>query len=214
MTLISALGWHYRIRIKANFWVYSTGNRPCQVSEFYLRPGQAVFLHGIRLTAQRYGHVHLGIFNHPINGKRWYVVSSEPTEGFSFMEYGLRFDIEENFLDDKSNGFQLEQSAIRESDALCRLGFVLAMTTLFLVSTGTQVVAEGKRRWVSPHWFRGNSYLRIGWQWIRSALAGWTLMTSLILNGEPDKAPAMAPFKQAALIQTNRFNLNGYAHET
>ena len=35
-------------------------------------------------------------------------------------EYGLRFDIEENFLDDKSNEFQLEDSLIRSAAALER----------------------------------------------------------------------------------------------
>jgi hypothetical protein len=32
---------------------------------------------------------------------------------------------------------------------------VLAMTTLYLVSVGTSVVQQGKRRLVDPHWFRG-----------------------------------------------------------
>jgi len=36
----------------------------------------------------------------------WYVVSDESAELKTLEEYGLRFDIEENFLDDKSNGFQ------------------------------------------------------------------------------------------------------------
>jgi hypothetical protein len=63
----------------------------------------------------------------------------------------MRFDIEENFLDDKSNGFQLESSLIRSSDALSRLCFVISMATLYLVSQGTQVVSDNKRRWVDPH---------------------------------------------------------------
>ena len=60
----------------------------------------------------------------------WYVISDEPTAVQTLEEYGLRFDIEENFLDDKSNGFQLESSLIRSAKALERLCFVLAMTTL------------------------------------------------------------------------------------
>ena len=47
------------------------------------------------------------------------------------------------------------------------------MATLFLVSTGTQIVAEGKRRSVDPHWFRGISYLRIGWQWVKPTAVFW-----------------------------------------
>jgi hypothetical protein len=77
-------------------------------------------------------------------------------------EYDLRFEIEVNFLDDKSDGFQLEDSLIRSAEALERLCFVLAITTLYLVSLGTAVVKQGKRRLVDPHWFRGASYLKIG----------------------------------------------------
>jgi hypothetical protein len=67
----------------------------------------------------------------------WFIVSDEPTGNKTFEEYGLRFDIEDNFLDDKSNGFQLESSQIRDAPALTRLCLVLAVATLFLVSQGT-----------------------------------------------------------------------------
>jgi len=83
----------------------------------------------------------------------------------------LRFDIEENFLDDKSNGFQLESSLIRSAPALERLCLILAATTLYLVSQGTHIVETGQRRKVDAHWFRGNSYFKIGWNWIRHALS-------------------------------------------
>lgn len=69
----------------------------------------------------------------------------------------MRFDIEENFLDDKSNGFQLEASQIRDAEALTRLCLVVAVATRLLVSQGTDVVNKGRRRWVDPHWFRGLS---------------------------------------------------------
>ena len=109
------------------------------------------------------------------------------------MEYGRRFDIEENFLDDKSNGFQLESSLVRDAEALTRLCLVLAVATLYLVAQGTQVVQTNKRRWVDPHWFRGTSYLRIGWQWVKTALTrGWDLFPTLHLSGAPDPAPSRA----------------------
>ena len=40
-------------------------------------------------------------------------------------------------------------------------------------------------------------YLRIGWNWIRSALSqGWELLTRFRLNGEPDPQPARASNNQ------------------
>lgn len=69
----------------------------------------------------------------------------QPTELATLDEYGLRFDLEENLLDDKSAGFQIESSEIRDEQALSRLGLILATTTLYLVNSGV-VVATGQRR--------------------------------------------------------------------
>jgi Transposase DDE domain len=198
MAHLRRLGWHFRIRIKTTFGVSRPGHRPCKVEDFRLAPGRALFLHHVTITADHFGPISLALARQTTNGECWYVVSDEPTSVHTFVEYGWRFDIEENFLDDKSNGFQLESSLVRDADALSRLCLVLAVTTLYLVAQGTQVVATHKRRWVDPHWLRGNSYLRIGWQWVKTALArGWALFATLHLSGTPDPEPARASASQS-----------------
>jgi hypothetical protein len=192
------VGWHFRLRIKASFGVTRLGHRPCKVEDFKLAPGRASFLHHVAITAEHFGPVSLALARHTSNGEYWDVVSDEPTSVHTFVEYGWRVDIEENFLDDKSNGFQLESSLLRSADAVARLCLVLAVTTLYLVAQGTQVVAAHKRRWVDPHWWRGNSYLRIGWQWVKTALArGWALFATLHLSGVADPEPARASVSQS-----------------
>jgi hypothetical protein len=156
------LGWHFRIRIKATFPVFRPGQPDCKVEDFALAPGRALFLHNGAITTEPFGPVSLAVARHSRPDEYWYIVSDEPTSVHTFTEYGHRFDIEENFLDDKSNGFQLESSLVRDADALTRLCFVLAVATLYLVAQGTQVVTPQKRRWVDPHWLGGNSYVRIG----------------------------------------------------
>ncbi len=191
------LGWHFRIRLKATFSVLRPGQPPCKVAEFALASGRALFLQKVAITTGQFGPVSLALARHSSNGECWYIVSDEPTSVRTFEEYGYRFDIEENFLDDKSNGFQLESSLVRDAAALTRLCFVLAVATLYLVAQGTQVVAQQKRRWVDPHWLRGNSYVRIGWQWVKTALTrGWELFATLHLSGEPDPEPCRASASQ------------------
>src|SRR5712671_897019 len=163
---LKRLGWHFHIRIKSNFWVYRPHCDQFQVGRSGLAPGHARFWHHVWLTKKCYGPVHLAAARPLGSNEYWYVISDEPTDVETLQAYGLRFDREENFLDDKSNGFQLESSLIRSAQALERLCCVLAMTTLSLVSVGTSVVQQGKRRLVDPHWFRGSSYLKIGWKWI------------------------------------------------
>jgi len=186
------LGWHYRIRIKSNFLVFYKGQWR-NVDTFPLQPGEAIFLNDVHLTGQEYGPVHLAL-GYSLDGKeKWYVASDEPAGYETFDEYGLRFDIEENFLDDKSNGFQLEDSKIRSAEELERLCMVLAVATLYLISQGVEVVRKNKRRYVDPHWFRGNSYLKIGWNWVKMALTkGWRLTSKLCLMGGSDPEPAIA----------------------
>jgi hypothetical protein len=199
MAHVSRLGWHWRIRIKSSFWVYRSGHPRCKVNRFFVAPGQAQFWAGVRITEQQFGPVHLAIGQPIGETERWVVLSDEPVSKETFVEYGLRFDIEENFLDDKSNGFQLESSRLRSAPVLERLCLVLALTTLYLVSQGTRVVDNGQRRCVDPHWFRGRSYLKIGWHWVKRALAtGQALSTRWYLSSQPDPQPAMASRRQAA----------------
>lgn len=123
-------------------------------SAFHCTPLQwrALFLHQVAITAEHFGPVPLVLTRHTKNEECWYVVSDEPTNVCTFVEYGRRFDIEENFLDDKSKGFQLESSLVRDAQAMARRCLVLAVTTLYLVAQGTRVVRANKRRWVDPRW--------------------------------------------------------------
>jgi Transposase DDE domain len=198
MNHLRRLNWHWRIRIKSSFWIYRRGHQPCKASRLSLAVGEARFWHHVYITKTQYGPVHLALARRPDGKEEWLVVSDEPTDVKTFEEYGLRFDIEENFLDDKSNGFQLESSLIRSAKALERLCLVLAIATLYLVSQGTEVIKQGKRRWVDPHWFRGQSYLKIGWKWVERALSrGYELVTRLHLSAGADPEPAIASRRQA-----------------
>lgn len=203
---LRGLGWHFRIRIKSTFWIYPARLAPFQVGEIALKPGHVSCWQEVSITDKHFGPGHLAVARPVGSDEYWYVVSDESAELKTLEEYGLRFDIEENFWDDKSNGFQLESSLIRSAKALERLCFVLAMTTLYLVSVGTSVVNKGHRRLVDPHCFRGSSYLKIGWNWVNYALhRGYELITSVYLSSEPDPEPAMASKKQDEKRRQSRF---------
>lgn len=95
---------------------------------------------------------------------------------------------------------------IRFAEALTRLCFVLAITTLSLVSQGTEVVKQGNCRLVDPHWFRGQSYLKIGWHWVKLALSrGYALITRVHLSSERDPEPAIASRRQYQRCCQSRF---------
>ncbi|WP_179228322.1 hypothetical protein [Leptolyngbya ohadii] len=58
---------------------------------------------------------------------------------------------------------------MRDKFALSQMYGLIALTMLFLVLQGANVVASGQRRQVDVHWNRGMSYLKLGWNWIRLA---------------------------------------------
>ena len=62
-------------------------------------------------------HLALACLDEP-NQDPWLLVSDDYTDLTTLEEYGLRFDLEENFLDDKSNGFQVEASRLDTPAAL------------------------------------------------------------------------------------------------
>lgn len=67
--------------------------------------GSALF-HNVKLDKKQwYGPVHVIFGRNNLNGEFWAVVSDEPTTLQTLAEYGLRFDIEESFLDDQSSGW-------------------------------------------------------------------------------------------------------------
>jgi hypothetical protein len=172
--------------------------------------GKALFLHKVWITDRQFGPVHLALAHvQTRNGyEEWAILSDDPTDVHTFDEYGLRFDLEENFLDDKSAGFQLESGEIRDADALARLGLVLATTTLYLVSTGTAVVTLGLRAKIDTHWQRGLSYFQIGWRWIRHALAHCNCLLSFLwFEPGPDPFPVSASKRQAATPSAALFEL-------
>lgn len=194
------LGWSFRIRLKSSFWVYRVNKPRTKVGRLMPAKGQALFLHKVWITDRWFGPVHLALAHvQTVRGfEEWAILSDEPTSLETLDEYALRFDIEENFLDDKSAGFQLEASQIRDAAALSRLGLILATATLYLVSSGVAIVAMGKRHWIDPHWNRGLSYFQIGWRWIDHALAhGKRLLPFFWFEPGPDPEPVYASKRQA-----------------
>ena len=204
------LGWGFRIRLKKSMLVYRVDKPLSNVGRLMPAQGGALFLHKVWVTGRLFGPVYLALAHAKTrNGyEEWAILSDDPTNLTTFDEDGLRFDLEENFLDDKSAGFQLESGEIRDADALARLGLVLATATLYLVSTGTAIVSLGLRVLVDPHWQRGLSYFQIGWRWIRYAFAHSTkLLPFLWFEPGPDPFYARASNSQASAPIVTLFEL-------
>ena len=197
MTRLTQMGWHYRIRLKADCWVKRSGHRWRQLNSYTLGAREAILFKSVKLHKEKpFGFVHIALAQ-PASGDLWAVVSDQPVSLETLRQYSLRFSIEENFLDDKANGFELERSRLRDEKKLERLCFVLAIATLFLSAQGVAVVETQQRSQVDVHSFRGNSYFRIGWDWLRRSLVmPLSLLTTTVrFLGHFDVDPVLPSLK-------------------
>ena len=139
--LCQPLGGRYRLRIKTSFLVQRGKRHRVAVERLLpVRKGGARFFHYVSITGEHDGLVHLAVAR-PRDGKDpWLVVSDELTDLQAFKEDSLRFDIEENFLDDKSNGFQLESSMVDSAAEIERLFFGIASATLYSLANSSPYI--------------------------------------------------------------------------
>jgi hypothetical protein len=185
-------GWHYRIRLPGDTLLQRPGSAPVPIETLCPPPGVVHCYHHIALFQAACGPCQVALAQPPAPlTDPWYVVSDERTDVTTLDDYALRFDLEENFLDDKSNGFQAEASELTTPAAWERLFLVLAIAALFFTSIGVGVVKHKLRRWVDPHWERGLSYFKIGWLWLRQhCRRGWPFIAGFYLDPAPDPEPA------------------------
>jgi hypothetical protein len=186
--------WHFRLRLPSDTLVHLEAQPVTAIRDLCPPAGESRFFHEVSILGAAVGPVSLALAcllerpNDP-----WFVVSDEPTTAQTFDEYGLRFDVEESFLDEKSGGYQIHTSELATPEALERLILILAIATVHLTSLGVGVVQAGKRRWVDTHWDRGLSYLNIGWRWQRQQYQrGWQAFAPFWLDPAPDPFPALA----------------------
>ena len=205
---LQAQGWHWRVRIKQKMKVYRPrrGWRP--VKAFLPAYGHALCMRGVFVgPTAGMGPFHLAVGWGFDTQDPWYLLSSDPTTPETFSEYHSRMSIEFEILDNKSNGFHIQRSVLRDPHALDRLGLVLAAVTLFLVAQGVEVVERGERRLVDPHWYRGCSYLKIGWRYVKRMFSHptVTLIQRLSLPPGPDPLPAIASRSQTRQARSAHF---------
>jgi hypothetical protein len=206
MSQLNEWRWIWRIRIKGNQVIYCKDKRMLP-KMLMLQKGNAILFSGnIRFQQELVG---LSLSAGWSRGAKepWYILSNDGASTENFMEYGMRFDIEEEFKDEKSGGCALDKSRVKGTEAMERLILVIAIATIIMLNEGLAVVAEGNRKKVDGHWKRGLSYFQIGWRWILKQLCRATiaLHCSLKLRAANEPLP-VAPTRKESILRRKRKN--------
>ena len=128
---LQKLQWHFRLRLPSDTLVHLETSSVSAVKDLCPRAGEKRFFQKAFLLEAAVGPVSLALarlLDQPDDP--WFVVSDEPTDAKTLDEYGLRFDIEESFLDEKSGGYQIHTSELATPEALERLLLIVTITTL------------------------------------------------------------------------------------
>lgn len=195
MSWLQDNSWHYCLRLPCDVTLHGPRRYPIELMYLWPAKGQAVFYHNVGLWLD--GEYRCNIVLANVKGVKepWAVITDEEPSLQTLWQYGLRFRVEELFLDSKSGAFQLEESRIRDSKALERLYLVVALAILFATSQGMAVQITGLRTQVDPHWKRGLSYLKIGLRWLKGVVNKGRALLSPVPLLSQDPQPCFASKK-------------------
>lgn len=187
--------WHYCLRLPSDVMIHGARRHPIELKYLYPPKSEAMLYHNVRLWLDGEYLCNLVLAN--VQGVRepWAVITDEQPSLQTLWQYGLRFRVEELFLDSKSGAFQLEESKIRECQALERLYLVIALALLFSTCHGLAIQLKGLRTQVDPHWKRGLSYLKIGLRWLKGVLNKGRDLLSPVPLSTKDTQPCFASKK-------------------
>lgn len=162
--------WHYCLRLPCDVILHGVRKHPIELKYLCPSKSEAVLCHDVGLWVDGKYRCNAVLAN--VKGVRepWAVITDESPSLQTLWQYGLRFRVEELFLDSKSGVFQLEDSKIRNCKALERLYLIVAIALLFATCHGMTLQLKGLRTQVDPHWKRGLSYLKIGLRWLKGVL--------------------------------------------
>lgn len=187
--------WHYCLRLPCDVILHGVRKHPIELKYLFPQKAEAVLCHDVGLWLD--GKYRCNVVLANVRGVKepWAVITDENPSLQTLWQYGLRFRVEELFLDSKSGVFQLEDSKIRHAKALERLYLIVALALLFATCHGMALQLKGLRTQVDPHWKRGLSYLKIGLRWLKGVLSkGRSLFSATTLFSQ-DVQPCFASRK-------------------
>jgi hypothetical protein len=184
--------WHYALRLKTDVTLQGIKRRPVTVADLLPKSNQATFFRNVGLWSDGLLRTNLVLATAASAKESWAVITDEEPSLNTLWQYGLRFCIEELFLDSKSGVFQLEGSHIRSAKRLKRLYLVAALAILYATTQGMAIQVAGLRQQVDPHRHRGLSYLKIGLRYLQGVVHKGRALLRPITLFRKDPEPCFA----------------------
>lgn len=172
LAFVRKQGWHFVCRTAKNVLLFEEGfeEEEFRFTELPLGPGE-LLCYDVEFTAQRLSSVRAIAVWETAYKEPLYLITSLDLGEEAVQWYRQRFRIETFFSDQKSRGFHLHKSHLRDPDRLSRLLIACCLAYLWIVFLGASVAARvSLRRQVHRRNRRDLSLFQLGMAWVERCL--------------------------------------------
>jgi hypothetical protein len=166
---ITTTGWHYVCRTAKNACLFEEGVPFC-FGDLFLRPGDYVEMEKVAFTKAQYAPVTIVAVWEEGYAEPLYLVSNMELGQEALFYYKLRFGIETFFSDQKSRGFHLADSHLRDPERLSRLMIASCLGYIWMVCLGVAVKEQGVLGVIHRRTRCDLSLFQIGLLWLEHCL--------------------------------------------
>ena len=139
---ITAMGWHFLVRVQKNTRLRRETGPDCPLSELVTQAGATWRGHGQVFKKAGWLHCQVWVLWGEAYRESWCLVSNCPA--VSGWDYALRYWQEASFRDLKGDGWQWQASRIWTPDHANRLLLVLSLAYAWVLTLGTLVCTDAE----------------------------------------------------------------------
>jgi hypothetical protein len=161
--------WNYVLRAACDdlIWIEEEAY---PLSEFQVGPDETLWLEDVLWTNVQFGPVNVAVTWNEKDEAPMYLLSSFELLGETLYWYHRRPWIEPMFRDDKSMGFNLQKSCLRDPERMMRLLLVVCLAYLWVMFLGCMAFISGCRYLIDRKDRRDGSLFTYGLRWLRRLL--------------------------------------------
>jgi hypothetical protein len=164
------LGWHFVARVQGSTRVRDQDGRELAAKDLVANPGQRWYGRGEVFKKAGWRSCSVTAVWEKGCAEPWLLASDLPEGDRRCRSYAKRFWTEELFRDEKSQGFQWQDSHVRDPVHALRLVLLMALATLLALSLGTAGLKGGQRRRFEARRQRQLSLFQLGLRLLRDAI--------------------------------------------
>jgi hypothetical protein len=167
LDVCNRLGWHFVGRVQGHTRFKRADGTEAPIDQLCPHPGDR--FSGRMQTFAKAGWRELSVIClwEPVAKEPWLLVSDLPPIAMArYADYYHRMRCEESFRDDKSSGWQWQQSRVHDPTHASRLLLLMALASLLALEIGRRLVKGGYRRMLDAHTIRRLSDFQLGQRWI------------------------------------------------